>query len=364
MPPSKPHGPTGDAPLSRTAIIYMALLALQFGLQPSLTKRYTPSTTHRSSIVLMQEATKFLIAGIMLLSTHKFKAATHDWNVRTWLKVAGLPSALYAVQNMAALMAYQQLNPLTFNVLNQTKTLSAAVCCYIIMGRQQSLVQMASLVLLLVSTLVMEGVSMNTLSTLSLDLDGSARHFTHGIVPIAVASFISGLAGALTQYNLQTGNRDSFLFSMELCVGSCFVISASMLVGVNDDGMAIHQHGFFHNWTLGTLIPILTNAVGGLLVGMVTKYAGSVRKGFALVFGIFLSGMIQTMTSSDGDDVSAAVTFEDVTGGTLAAIALYLHSTYPCAPSIQTTTSKIHLPTDIPSPGMKNKKLKKARKED
>eukprot|EP00593_Proboscia_inermis_P003728 CAMPEP_0171318002 /NCGR_PEP_ID=MMETSP0816-20121228/84983_1 /TAXON_ID=420281 /ORGANISM="Proboscia inermis, Strain CCAP1064/1" /LENGTH=47 /DNA_ID= /DNA_START= /DNA_END= /DNA_ORIENTATION= len=47
------------------------------------------------------------------------------------------------------------------------------------------------------------------------------------------------------------------------------------------------------------------------------------------------------MTSSGGtDDVSAALTYEDVMGGTLAAIALYLHSTYPCAPSIQTTTSK------------------------
>lgn len=41
------------------------------------------------------------------------------WNITTWLTVALLPAGLYALQNLAALQAYQNLDALTFNVLNR-----------------------------------------------------------------------------------------------------------------------------------------------------------------------------------------------------------------------------------------------------
>lgn len=53
-------------PLDRKALFYMLLLALQFGVQPILTRRYTPPGITRSTVVLMQEIVKFVIAGFML----------------------------------------------------------------------------------------------------------------------------------------------------------------------------------------------------------------------------------------------------------------------------------------------------------
>jgi hypothetical protein len=71
-------------------------------------------------------------------------------------------------------------------------------------------------------------------------------------------------------------------------------------------------------------IPIATNSVGGIIVGLVTKHAGSVRKGFALIFGILLSGVVQA-----GLQPEQGITKEQIMGGVLAGVSLYLHATNP-----------------------------------
>mmetsp|Transcript_17604 Transcript_17604/g.43313 ORF Transcript_17604/g.43313 Transcript_17604/m.43313 type:complete len:119 (-) Transcript_17604:1590-1946(-) len=103
---------------------------------------------------------------------------------------------------------------------------------------------------------------------------------------------------------------------MELTAASVLVLTTSLLF--SNDGRQISQHGFFHLWTPKTMIPILTNSFGGILVGLVTKHAGSVRKGFALIFGILLSGFIQA--GSHG--ISSA----QIVGGLVAATSLWMHS--------------------------------------
>lgn len=47
----------------------MFLLALQFGLQPVLTKRFTPKTINRSTVVFSQDVVKFFMAGTVLFLT-------------------------------------------------------------------------------------------------------------------------------------------------------------------------------------------------------------------------------------------------------------------------------------------------------
>lgn len=249
---------------------------------------------------------------------------TSGWSVSTWISVAGIPAALYAIQNLAALLAYQNLDALTFNVLNQTKTLSAALCCYLVMGKSQSHFQILALLLLLLSALIMERIvtvdwflwKESTSTTTSTMQSLQAKHVTHGVAPVLIASFLSGLAGALSQKNLQ--GRNPYLFSMELCAATSILLTLSLVISPDGDKMS--REGFFgKDWNWHVFIPIVTNAVGGILVGLVTKYAGSVRKGFALIFGIFLSGLLQ----------SEQVSTEQLVGGVLAAISLWMHAVNP-----------------------------------
>jgi len=252
---------------------------------------------------------------------------------------------------MCSLLAYQNLDAITYNVLNQTKTLSAALCCYLIMQKKQSPVQMMALLVLLTAALVMEKVlpmdmlapsywtddnTANDESSANIMSSLSPRHFSHGVLPIMVASFLSGLAGAITQKSLQVGNRNALLFTIELCVASILLLSASFVT--SEDGKQIRQRGFFDEWTLYTLVPILTNSAGGILVGLVIKYAGTVRKGFALIFGILLSGIVQSTL-----DENKTLSKEEVAGGVLAAVSLWMHATNPyVAPSTTTGKKTIH----------------------
>eukprot|EP01082_Thalassiosira_pseudonana_P009226 g8227.t1 g8227 contig29:42028-43224(-) len=353
----------------------MALLALQFGIQPILVRKFTPQTINRSSVVLIQEVVKFGIAGSMYWAgTGKEKRVKdfEGWSIKTWITLAGLPAFLYTIQNISSLMAYQNLEALTFNVLNQTKILSAALSCYFVMGKRQSKMQVVSLLLLTLSTLVIEKIlhlgsiasllrgggvggvafglgnavkgmagSFSSLGALS----GSAgRRFTHGIVPILAASLISGMAGALTQLNLQGGGsskpiwdkrssrssdtsvstrppRNAYLFSMEMNVASIIFLLGSLFMSADGRTVLRSPTTFFSNWTPQTFIPVVTNAIGGILVGLVTKHAGSVRKGFALIFGLLLSGIFQ----ANGSGIRS----EQIVGGLMAAVSLWMHTVHP-----------------------------------
>ncbi|KAL7533982.1 hypothetical protein ACHAWF_004685 [Thalassiosira exigua] len=334
----RPQPSSSGGGLSLAALTCMALLALQFGVQPILTRRHTSKDVVRSTVVFAQEAVK-LVIGVVGIKWGKrgWGEVTAGWTMASWFRLALLPATIYLVQNMCSLLAYQNLDAITYNVLNQTKTLSAAVCCYFLLGKRQSPVQILALLLLLAAALVMEKVvPLDALLPARWTGEKSAgeragpdffstlsgRHLSHGVLPIMAASFLSGLAGAITQKSLQAGDRDALLFTVELCVASLLILLGSFVA--SDDGRKVRELGFFHGWTTWTLLPILTNAAGGILVGLVIKHAGTVRKGFALIFGILISGLVQSALDAD-----KTLSREEVAGGVLAAISLWMHATNP-----------------------------------
>lgn len=319
--------PLDTASTAGKSMMYMVLLTVQFGLQPMLTHRFTPKSVCKSTVILIQELVKFFLAMTILILSGEFSIAIKGWSINSWFRVAVVPAILYTIQNTAALTAYQNLDGVTFNVLNQTKTLSAAVFCYFLIGRKQTKVQIMALFILFLSALIVEN-----LIPLSFFLEGgdvddeestkislkSSRHFTHGVLPVLLASLISGLAGAISQKNLQNHGRNPYLFSSELCVASVLTLLSSLMF--SPDGQRIRMNGFFDQWTVPTMIPVLTNAIGGIIVGLVTKYAGSVRKGFALIFGMILTGVVQSII--EGVPLSSA----KVVGGIFAALSLWTYN--------------------------------------
>lgn len=58
---------TTSTGMNQKAIVYMILLAIQFGIQPIITRRYTLSTINKSTVLLVQEIIKFIMAYSMLL---------------------------------------------------------------------------------------------------------------------------------------------------------------------------------------------------------------------------------------------------------------------------------------------------------
>jgi len=329
---------TSSNALTPRALFYMALLAVQFAVQPILTKKYLPKDADLKNVVIATEILKIFLGSTMLsIGSARGQAgeggwskALKGWSIKSWITVAGVPAVLYSMQNLCALTAYRNLDSVTFNVLNQTKTLSAALFCFVIMGRRQSKIQVAALILLVLAALIIEGtISVESL----LGATGGATpkeesvievtHFTLGVLPCLAASLISGLAGALSQLNLQKGGgRNSYFFSMELAVFSIMTLGASKFVAGREDSSEGRLVGMPESeWSM--LIPVALQASGGLIVGLVTKYAGPVRKGFSLLVGIVLTGIMQSVATGE------AVSSEQLYGTVLVIIATFLHLTNP-----------------------------------
>jgi len=68
--------------LDGKAAFYMVLLALQFGMQPLLTRRFTPVGICGSTVIVVQEVLKFFMALAMLRLSGGIQAALSGESLR------------------------------------------------------------------------------------------------------------------------------------------------------------------------------------------------------------------------------------------------------------------------------------------
>jgi solute carrier family 35 (UDP-sugar transporter), member A1/2/3 len=312
--------------------MYMLLLAIQYSLQPRFSKKYISPSTSKQSVALVEEVVKTGMAAAVFFT--KPNVSMQGWTLSSSLAVAAVPAILYAIQGVLQYMSHQHLDPVTFNGLSQTKTLSAALCCFVVLGTPQSPLQMVALLLLLASSLVFQGNMRKTTND----------SFVRGILPCLGATLLSGLAGALSQKGLQlTGGghgRDAFLYTMEVSFYSAVTLFVSILFssrGRRNDTVNTTSTpatpkkqlfqtattNWFHGWTWQTWIPILIKAYGGVLTALVHKYAGSVAKGFALMFGLVLSQLVSSMIQEQD------VTMPQLVGTMLVMLSGWMHFTNP-----------------------------------
>eukprot|EP00047_Mylnosiga_fluctuans_P009842 m.13381 g.13381 ORF g.13381 m.13381 type:complete len:309 (+) comp2820_c0_seq1:40-966(+) len=302
--------------------VFMLLLALQFGLQPILVREFTPNETFKASVVIACEVVKFFACLLMLLIDNKLGEALSAWRVQDSLAMAGLPALIYSVQNVLAQVAYQNLDGLTFNVINQTKTLFSAVCLYYVMGQRQSFLQCIALGALFGASLLLSTQESTTTR---------ANSFEKGIIPVFAASLLSGLAQALSQKSLQGAGRNSYFYTMELAVFSTLLLAVSL--PFQPDWPAMRELGLLHAFTPLTAFPIVVNGLGGIIVGLVTKYAGGDRKGFAILAGIVLTGVFEWLLYGQG------LTPQLLVVAPVVVVATYVHITFPYVSAEKPKTS-------------------------
>ena len=338
-------------------LFYCSLLALQYGWQPILAKSFSSPAASKSSIVLATEAAKIVIAVVSLFfwSPDERRKYVETWSVSEWLLVAGPPAVLYTTQNLLIQYGYGLLDAMTMNLLNQTKTLSAAFFLFLLMGRRQSKVQMGALVMLLVAAVVLTsavaggggsgdesgpaGVALGLISLFSpaevmrkvwelVCGTGSGGFgfgfgdYTLSLLAVGGASLLSGLSAAATQLALQARQRDSIVYSAEMAAVSMALLLAGDLYS-GDGTSSLLSADVAHGWTPQTWIPVLTNASGGIIVGLVMQSAGSIVKGFALIAGILVTAL--TEYALDGTPLGS----RHATSTALVCVSIYLHTSFP-----------------------------------
>jgi UDP-sugar transporter A1/2/3 len=86
------------------------------------------------------------------------------------ISLGALPAMVYAVQNMLCQLGYQNLDFLSFSLLNQTKVLSTALFVYLFMDLRQTLPQCCALALVLPPSLPKSLTALSHTLFLSLSL--------------------------------------------------------------------------------------------------------------------------------------------------------------------------------------------------
>jgi len=304
----------------KKGFFFIGLAAIQFGLQPFFVRWYC-SNAITSIIVLSAEICKIFVCSLILYVLGDLRSVYSTWTFNNSLRTAGVPAALYAIINVLYQVAYKNLDAVMFNFLNQTKLFWSAVFLWIFLKKPQSHEQIVALIMLTFSAIML------TLGQTDEGADGQPpkNSLLYGIVPVLTGSILSGIATTVSQKVLQNDNKNSYLYTTELAVWGIL----TLLIYIQFNNEKIGDEGIFKGWTPMTVLPIFTNALGGVFVGLVVKYAGGVRKGFGTVAGMFLTAVLSFVIEYTPFTVSTWIALP------LLIASVYIHTSYPYKPPAQ-----------------------------
>jgi UDP-sugar transporter A1/2/3 len=263
-------------------------------LRPPGTPDYISTT-----LVIMQEATKlvFSLFFIFMLDLHVHESPAVRWGhflttIKTELfsvdgvKVA-VPALLYTIQNNLLYVALANLEPTTYQVGYQMKVITTAVLSVAILGRKLCWQAWGSLVVLTLGIIVtqVEG------SKEGIDETQKPQNFALGLTAVVICGTCSALAGVYFEKILKGTKASLWVRNAQLAFFACICGIFTMLV---NDGF-LNFETFFQGYSPLIWTVIMVQAVGGMIVAVIVKYADNIVKGFAMALSIVLSGFLSNM---------------------------------------------------------------------
>lgn len=206
-----------------------------------------------------------------------------------------IPSGLYALQNNLLYVALSNLEAATFQVTYQMKILSTAVFSVLLLGRSLSRGKWFALVLLMIGVTLVQSQSMASAAATtnpSTDMAAVVHHQQSpviGLLAVITSCVSSGFAGCYFEKILKTSETSMWIRNIQLGISGAFFSMVGMLA--NDMG-ALRQGGLLQGYDWLTWVVVGNQALGGLLVAIVVKYADNILKGFATSLSIIVSGVI------------------------------------------------------------------------
>ena len=233
------------------------------------------------------------------------------------LKV-GLPAFLYLVQNNLLYVAASHLDAATCQVAYQLKLLTTAFFSVTLLRRHISGRRWGALGLLFLGVVLVQAPKPGAAATAAA---AAAHDPLIGMAAVSGACLLSGLAGVwLERIFKSTQDVPIWVRNIQLGVISLVIGLASVRYM---DGAAIARAGFFQGYTWVTALVVLQVSAGGLLVGLIMKYADNVIKGFATSLSIVISSVLSWFIPAFGFEPSLAF----IGGSSLVILATILYST-------------------------------------
>lgn len=213
-----------------------------------------------------------------------------------------VPSVLYTIQNNLLYVALSNLNAATFQVTYQLKILTTALFSVLILHKTLDGIKWLSLVVLMLAVALVQ-LPANAFS----GSPGNASELEEvesplispglvGLTAILLACCSSGFSGVYIEMLLKQSDTSIWIRNIQMSLMSFFIGLFGVLV---TDWGRVLDGGFFQGYSLVVALVITLQALGGLVVAAVVKYADNILKGFATSVSIVLSSLVSYFILND-----------------------------------------------------------------
>mmetsp|Transcript_19543 Transcript_19543/g.23954 ORF Transcript_19543/g.23954 Transcript_19543/m.23954 type:complete len:401 (-) Transcript_19543:111-1313(-) len=247
-----------------------------------------------STAVFLMECTKFIICLIVVFIQSDSSALRlldelheHIWMSPYEVLKLCVPSFLYTVQNNLLYLALTNLDAATYQVCYQLKILTTAIFSAFILGRRFSLLKWTSLMVLTVGVVIVENSGKE-----DSESDNSGQNRFLGLTAVLCAACTSGFSGVYFEKILKGSKTSLWIRNIQMGLPSIII---SFLTVYAHDAQEVASKGFFSGYNSSVWMVIFVQAVGGLIVAIVVKYADNVLKVFASSFSIIISCFVSTI---------------------------------------------------------------------
>nr|GLL45248.1 CMP-sialic acid transporter 4-like [Ipomoea trifida] len=271
--------------------------------------KYEYSVTTANFLV---EALKCALSLVALMRIWRKDGVTDDNRLSTTydeVSVFPIPAALYLVKNLLQYYIFAYVDAPGYQILKNLNIISTGILYRIILKRKLSEIQWAAFILLCAGC---------TTAQLNPSSDHVLQTPLQGWIMAIIMALLSGFAGVYTEAiikkrpsrNINVQNFWLYVFGM--------IFNAIAIVIQDFDQVA--NKGFFHGYSLITVLMILNHALSGIAVSMVMKYADNIVKVYATSVAMLLTAVVSVFLF--GFHLSLAFFL----GSTVVSVSVYLHS--------------------------------------
>jgi len=215
-----------------------------------------------------------------------------------------VPALLYVIQNNLLFVALANLSVPVYQITNQGKLLTTAICSRIFLNRKLSWLQYLSLLILATGVALVQlsgrSNSSNNNSTSTPSLESQTQLI--GLGAVLLSCFTSSVAGVYFEKVVKSsggsksnsndddeGTKACAVFVRNTQLALWSILMGLIPVLTSDLHVIQKNGGFFQGYNSVVLVVIVCQGLTGLLVGLVMKYADAVLKGFSTSVAVVLA---------------------------------------------------------------------------
>lgn len=287
-------------------VLVLQTTALVLTMRYSRTQKEDGPRYLVSSAVVSAEVLKILACTLLVFMENKFSVPAMKqllneeiMNKPTETMKLAIPAGIYTLQNNLLYVALSNLDAATYQVTYQLKILTTALFSVSMLGKRLGFYQWISLLILMAGVTLVQWPTDSKADSEEKVLTAGSQFV--GLMAVLMACVSSGFAGVYFEKILKETKQSVWVRNIQLGVFGFMFGFIGMMVY---DGRRVRQSGMFQGYNTITCAVVLLQALGGLVVAVVIKYADNILKGFATSVSIIMSAVISYFLLEDFDPTS------------------------------------------------------------